>query len=58
MQRKLISKNRCQEVERVAEYEIVLNWRVFVSIVGREIEKKVKKYSPIGYCSSARKVQT
>ena len=34
----MISKNCRQEVERVAESEIVLNLHVFVSIVGREIE--------------------
>ena len=38
-------------MERVAEYEIVLNWHVFVSIFGREIKEKVKKYSRSGYCS-------
>ena len=34
-QRKWISKNRRQEVERVAESEIVLNWHVFISIFDR-----------------------
>ena len=30
-----MTKNRRQEVERVAEPEIVLNWHVFVSVFGR-----------------------
>ena len=41
---KWISKNRWQEVERVAKSEIVPNRRVFVSIIGQEIEEKVDKY--------------
>ena len=36
----------------MAESEIVPNWHVFVSIYGRRIEEKVKKYSKSGYCSS------
>ena len=32
-------------MDRVAESEILPNWRVLVSIVGREIEEKVEKYS-------------
>ena len=51
-QRKLISKKRWQEMERVAESEIVLNKYVFVSIFGREIEEKAEKYNQSGYCSS------
>ena len=42
-QRKLISKNRRQEVERVNESEIVPNRHVIISIFGREIEEKVEK---------------
>ena len=42
---KMNSENRRQEVERVAESEIALNRRVFVAIIGREIEEKVEKYS-------------
>ena len=38
-------ENLRQEVERVAESEIVPNRHVFVSIVGREIEEKVEKQS-------------
>ena len=41
-----------KEVEHVAESKIVPNRQVFISIVGREIEEKVEKYSEIGYCSS------
>ena len=40
-----LEKNCEQDVERVAESEIVPNRRVFVSIIGREIEEKVEKYS-------------
>ena len=39
-------------MERVAESGIVLNLRVFVFIVGGEIEEKLEKYSQRGYCSS------
>ena len=43
----------------MAKYEIVLNWRVFVSIVSREIEEKVEKYSIVlpllpGHCKSVQ----
>ena len=34
----MISKKCQKEMERVAEYETVLNRRVLVSIVGREVE--------------------
>ena len=44
-QRKLISKNRRQEVESVAESEIVPNWHVFVYIFGQEIKEKVENES-------------
>ena len=44
-------KNRQQEVERVAKYKVVSNWHIFVSIVGRETEENVEKYSQSGYCS-------
>ena len=44
-QRKWISKNRRQEVERVAESKIVPNRHVFVSILGGEIEENVEKKS-------------
>ena len=40
---KRISKNRRKEVERMAEYEIVPNQHVFVSIFGEEIEEMVEK---------------
>ena len=36
-------EKRRQEVERVAESEIVQNRHVFISTVGREIEEKVDK---------------
>ena len=45
MRQKRIFKNRWQEVERVAELEIVLNQHILVSIVGQEIEEKVENYS-------------
>ena len=41
-QLKRISKYRRQEVERVAESEIVLNWHVFFSIFVRDIEEKLE----------------
>ena len=37
-------ENFRQEVERVAESEIVPNRHIFLSIVGREIEENVEKY--------------
>ena len=37
-QKQMISKKCRKEVERMAEYEIVLNWCVLVSIVGQEVE--------------------
>ena len=49
---KWISKNSQQDMERVAESEIVPNRRVFISIVGQEIDGKVEKYSQSGFCSS------
>ena len=36
------SKNLQQEVERVAESEIVPNWHIFVSIFSREIKEKLE----------------
>ena len=42
-QRKWILKNWRQEVECVAESEIVPNRHVFVSIFGYEIEEKLEK---------------
>ena len=41
-QRKRVSKNCRQEVERVAEFEIFPNRHVFVSILGQEIKEKVE----------------
>ena len=40
--KKINFENRGQEVERVAESEIVLNRHVFISIFGQEIEEKVE----------------
>ena len=45
-------KKHQQEVERMAESEIVPNRHVSVSIFGGEIENKVDKYSQMGYFSS------
>ena len=55
LQRKWISKNCPQDVERVDESKIVPNRHVFVLIVGQETEEKMEKYSQSGYCFSARK---
>ena len=40
-QQKWISKNRRQDVDRVAESKIVPNRHVFIHIFGREIKEKV-----------------
>ena len=40
------SEKRRREVDRVDESEIVLNWHVFISIAGREIEEKVPLKPP------------
>ena len=45
-------ENRRQEGERVAEYEMLQNWHVFVSIFAREMEEKVEEDSQSAYCSS------
>ena len=45
-QRICIYKNRRQEVERVAEYKIVPNRHVFISIFGREIKEKTENTVP------------
>ena len=45
-------ENLRQKGERVAEYEMFLNWHVFVSIFGQEIEEKVEEDSQSAYCSS------
>ena len=42
-------EKRRQEVDRVAESEIVPKRNVFVPIVGQEIKEKVEKYSQTGY---------
>ena len=52
LQHRLISKKCQQEVERKTESEIVPDWHVFVSILGKEIKEKLEKYSQSGYCSS------
>ena len=46
------SKNCRQKVERMVGSKIVPNRRVFVFMVGQEIEEKVEKYSQSGYCYS------
>ena len=46
LQQKLFSKNCRQEVERMAESEIVPNRHVFISIFGQEIEEKVENTVP------------
>ena len=43
LQPELISKDRRHEVEHVAEYKIVPNRHVFVSIFGQEIVENVGK---------------
>ena len=46
-------KNRRQEVERVAEFEIVRNRHLFFSVFGRELEERLEEYIQRGYCFSA-----
>ena len=50
-QQTLFTKKHWQEVERVAESEVVPDRHVFVSIFCREIEEKVENYSQSWYCS-------